>query len=154
MANVFNIIKTFSLWFLEQDLVIILETMRIIAIALSPISPGLCWKIYSQLGFSKDQFDAANWVSLSLPLSLSICILYTCLCAYPYKLCNLSNELSFVLQSETKWGGLKGGQVMAQPKPVFARIENQTEAENGLQSAKKVVKRKEKSSQAQRAVEA
>ncbi|PON56583.1 Methionyl-tRNA synthetase [Parasponia andersonii] len=100
-----------------KDLVIILETMRIIAIALSPVSPGLCWRIYAQLGFSKDHFDAATW-------------------------------------SETKWGGLKGGQAMAQPKPVFARIENQTEAENGVESAKKVVKRKEKSPQAQRAVEA
>lgn len=48
----------------------------------------------------------------------------------------------FALQSETKWGGLKGGQVMAQPKPVFARIENQAEAENVVGAAKKVVKRK------------
>ncbi|XP_024020474.1 methionine--tRNA ligase, chloroplastic/mitochondrial [Morus notabilis] len=88
-----------------KDLVIILETMRIIAIALSPVAPSLCWRIYSQLGFTKDQFDAVTW-------------------------------------SETKWGGLKGGQVMAQPKPVFARIENQAEAENVVGAAKKVVKRK------------
>ncbi|KAM6598947.1 hypothetical protein CsatA_018556 [Cannabis sativa] len=100
-----------------KDLVIILETMRIIAIALSPISPGLCWRIYAQLGFSKNQFDAATW-------------------------------------SETKWGGLKKGQVMGQPKPVFARIENLTEGENGVELPKKGAKRKEKSPKAQQAVEA
>ncbi|OMP11589.1 Aminoacyl-tRNA synthetase, class 1a, anticodon-binding protein [Corchorus olitorius] len=66
-----------------KDLVIILETMRIIAIALSPIAPSLCRRIYAQLGYSEDEFNNLNW-------------------------------------NETKWGGLKGGQVMAQPKPVFA----------------------------------
>lgn len=45
------------------------------------------------------------------------------------------------LQSETKWGGLKGGQVMAQPKPVFARIDQIKETENGGEAAKKVVKK-------------
>lgn len=44
---------------------IILEALRIIAIALSPVTPSLCWRIYGQLGFSKDQFDTATWVSLS-----------------------------------------------------------------------------------------
>ena len=43
---------------------------------------------------------------------------------------------------------------MAQPKPVFARIENLTEAENGVDSPKKGAKRKEKSPKAQQAVEA
>ncbi|KAB2596103.1 methionine--tRNA ligase [Pyrus ussuriensis x Pyrus communis] len=99
-----------------KDLVIILEAMRIIAIALSPVVPSLSWRIYGQLGYSKDQFDAATW-------------------------------------SDTKWGGLKSGQVMEQPKPVFARIENPTEEENGKEAPKKVVK-KEKLPQAKRAVEA
>jgi uncharacterized protein (DUF2461 family) len=49
--------------------VIILEALRIIAIALSPVTPSLCWRIYGQLGFSKDQFDTVTWVSLSLSLS-------------------------------------------------------------------------------------
>ncbi|XP_048325687.2 methionine--tRNA ligase, chloroplastic/mitochondrial [Ziziphus jujuba] len=100
-----------------KDLVIILEAMRIIAIALSPVAPSLCCRIYSQLGYSKDQFDAATW-------------------------------------NETKWGGLKGGHVTSQPKPVFARIENQTEVGNGFEAAKKVTKRKEKLPQDQRVVEA
>ncbi|KAG0490820.1 hypothetical protein HPP92_007683 [Vanilla planifolia] len=69
-----------------KDLVLILEAMRIIAVALSPVSPSLCLRIYSQLGFSKDQFKAATW-------------------------------------SDTTWGGLKAGSVMAEPKPVFVRIE-------------------------------
>ncbi|XP_050250428.1 methionine--tRNA ligase, chloroplastic/mitochondrial [Quercus robur] len=100
-----------------KDLVIILEALRIIAIALSPVTPSLCWRVYAQLGFSKDQFDTATW-------------------------------------SETKWGGLKGGQVMAQPKPVFARIENQVEEEDGGEAAKKVVKNKDRLPQAQGVAEA
>ncbi|XP_004304645.1 PREDICTED: probable methionine--tRNA ligase, mitochondrial isoform X1 [Fragaria vesca subsp. vesca] len=91
-----------------KDLVIILEAMRIIAIALSPVTPSLSWRIYGQLGYSKDQFDAATW-------------------------------------SDTKWGGLKGGQVMAQPQPIFARIESQTEEEKRVQAPeapKKVKKNK------------
>ncbi|CAI0411356.1 unnamed protein product [Linum tenue] len=83
--------------------------MRIIAIALSPVSPGLCWRIYEQLGFSEDQLATVTW-------------------------------------DETKWGGLKGGQVMAQPNPVFARIENPTEVATGTESsaAKPAVKTKKK----------
>lgn len=45
-----------------QDLVIILETMRIIAIALCPIAPSLSLRIYSQLGFTEDQFRLLRWV--------------------------------------------------------------------------------------------
>ncbi|CAN7061343.1 unnamed protein product [Brassica oleracea var. botrytis] len=44
-----------------KDLVIILEVMRIIAVALSPIAPCLSLKIYSQLGFSVDQFNSITW---------------------------------------------------------------------------------------------
>ncbi|KAK7270072.1 hypothetical protein RIF29_22963 [Crotalaria pallida] len=90
-----------------KDLVIILETVRIIAIALFPVTPSLSWRIYEQLGYSKDQFDAATW-------------------------------------RDTKWGGLKGGQVMAQPKPIFARIENQTEVEDKVSAVGKTVKGKGK----------
>lgn len=43
---------------------------------------------------------------------------------------------------------------MAQPKPVFARIENQMEADNGAEAVKVEVKRKEKLPKDQRAVEA
>ncbi|KAA8539441.1 hypothetical protein F0562_026133 [Nyssa sinensis] len=82
-----------------KDLVIILEAMRIIAIALSPITPNLSLRIYAQLGYSQDQFKTVTW-------------------------------------GETKWGGLRGGQVMAQPKPVFARIENQTEGEDRREETK------------------
>lgn len=45
---------------------IILEAMRIIAIALSPVTPRLCLRIYEQLGYTKEQFNATTWVSLSL----------------------------------------------------------------------------------------
>ncbi|KAH1045649.1 hypothetical protein J1N35_036433 [Gossypium stocksii] len=101
-----------------KDLVVILEAMRIIAIALSPVAPSLCRLIYAQLGYSEDQFDKINW-------------------------------------SETKWGGLKGGQVMAQPKPVFARIEQIKENENGAEAApQKVVKKKERKQKVQGVIEA
>lgn len=63
--------QEFSLMMFEQDLVIILETVRIIAIALSPATPSLSWRIYEQLGYSRDQFDETTWVGLSLPLSFS-----------------------------------------------------------------------------------
>lgn len=60
-----------------------------------------------------------------------------------------------MLQSDTKWGGLKGGQVMAQPKPVFARIELKTETEDACEpaAAKQVAKRKEKKAKAQAVAE-
>ncbi|KAL3369493.1 hypothetical protein AABB24_010038 [Solanum stoloniferum] len=88
-----------------KDLVIVLEAMRIISIALSPITPGLSLKIYSQLGYTKEQFNAVSW-------------------------------------SDTKWGGLKAGQVMAQATPIFARIEDGTEAETKSAATKKVKKEK------------
>ncbi|KNA10938.1 hypothetical protein SOVF_139570 [Spinacia oleracea] len=44
-----------------KDLVIILEAMRIIAIALLPVAPSLCWRIYSQLGYSEDEYNALTW---------------------------------------------------------------------------------------------
>ncbi|OWM70976.1 methionine--tRNA ligase, chloroplastic/mitochondrial [Punica granatum] len=90
-----------------KDLVVVLEVMRIIAVTLAPVAPSLCLRIYKQLGYSEDQFNALTWV-------------------------------------DTKWGGLKCGQVMAQPKPVFARIETQTEEEGkaavGSRSGKKKLK--------------
>ncbi|KAJ0046175.1 hypothetical protein Pint_06258 [Pistacia integerrima] len=87
-----------------KDLVIILEAMRIIAVALSPVTPNLSWRIYEQIGYSKDQFNSATW-------------------------------------SDTKWGGLKGGQVMAQPKPIFARIEQRAETEDGSEPAARQVEK-------------
>ncbi|KAK4353703.1 hypothetical protein RND71_025897 [Anisodus tanguticus] len=88
-----------------KDLVIVLEAMRIISIALSPITPGLSLRIYSQLGYTEEQFNAVSW-------------------------------------SDTKWGGLKAGQVMAHAMPIFARIEDGTEAETKSAATKKVSKEK------------
>ncbi|XP_010669911.1 methionine--tRNA ligase, chloroplastic/mitochondrial [Beta vulgaris subsp. vulgaris] len=91
-----------------KDLVIILEAMRIIAIALLPAAPSLCWRIYSQLGYSEDEYNALTW-------------------------------------HETKWGGLKAGRVMAEAKPVFARIELVTDVDDvGVQPVKKTSKNKAK----------
>ncbi|CAI9762739.1 unnamed protein product [Fraxinus pennsylvanica] len=88
-----------------------------IAIALSPITPSLCLRIYTQLGYSEDQFKAVTW-------------------------------------NDTKWGGLKCGQIMAQPNPVFGRIELETEAKNAGESAKKASKKMNKTPKTQKAVEA
>eukprot|EP00262_Sarcandra_glabra_P020627 TRINITY_DN832_c0_g1_i1.p1 TRINITY_DN832_c0_g1~~TRINITY_DN832_c0_g1_i1.p1 ORF type:complete len:604 (-),score=80.16 TRINITY_DN832_c0_g1_i1:46-1857(-) len=90
-----------------KDLVIILEAIRIIAVALSPVAPNLCLRIYSQLGYSKDQFQAVTW-------------------------------------SDSKWGGLKAGQVMADPKPVFARVEHKKKGEDAGVEAQKVAKGKKR----------
>ncbi|PWA74658.1 methionyl-tRNA synthetase [Artemisia annua] len=95
-----------------KDLVLILEAMRIIAVALSPVTPKLCLGIYRQLGYTEEQFNAATW-------------------------------------SDTKWGGLKAGQVMAPPNPIFARIEVVAEEEGGPTVEKKVSKKKQKSPQTQ-----
>ena len=55
---------------------IILEAMRIIAIALSPVTPKFCLRIYEQLGYTKEQFNATTWVSLSLSLSSLYAFIY------------------------------------------------------------------------------
>uniref|UniRef100_A0A0D9VR20 methionine--tRNA ligase n=1 Tax=Leersia perrieri TaxID=77586 RepID=A0A0D9VR20_9ORYZ len=98
-----------------KDLVIILETMRIIAIAISPITPSLSLRIYTQLGFTEDQFRALRW-------------------------------------EDAKWGGLKAGQVMMEPKPIFARIETETEEKD--QSSSKATKGGKKKAKSQGLVEA
>ncbi|KAI3461607.1 hypothetical protein Pfo_018270 [Paulownia fortunei] len=46
----------------SKDLVIVLEAIRIVAIALSPVTPSLALRIYTQLGYSEDQFNAVTWV--------------------------------------------------------------------------------------------
>ncbi|KAL8162158.1 hypothetical protein V2J09_013647 [Rumex salicifolius] len=89
----------------SKDLVIILEAMRIIAVALSPVSPSLCWRIYSQLGYSQDQYDTITW-------------------------------------DDTRWGGLKADQIMAQPNPVFARIELPVEGDDGGEATKQKAPKK------------
>ncbi|KAL2238303.1 UNVERIFIED_CONTAM: Methionine--tRNA ligase, chloroplastic/mitochondrial [Sesamum indicum] len=91
----------------SKDLVIVLEAIRIVAIALSPITPSLSLRIYTQLGYSEDQFNAVSW-------------------------------------SETRWGGLKPGHITAQPKPVFARIELETDLNNATSETKKASKKKER----------
>ncbi|GAB2276594.1 Methionine--tRNA ligase, chloroplastic/mitochondrial [Dionaea muscipula] len=108
----------------SKDLVIILEAMRIIAIALSPVAPSLCKRIYTQLGYSEDQFDDVTW-------------------------------------NDTRWGGLKAGQVMGEVKPVFARIDHQDTLDAGGEAAaaaaaaaNKAPRTKGKASRTQTAAEA
>ncbi|CAA0814162.1 methionyl-tRNA synthetase / methionine--tRNA ligase / MetRS (cpMetRS [Striga hermonthica] len=45
----------------SKDLVNVLEAMRIVAVAISPITPSLALRIYTQLGYSEDQFYAITW---------------------------------------------------------------------------------------------
>ncbi|KAK4412386.1 Methionine--tRNA ligase, chloroplastic/mitochondrial [Sesamum alatum] len=100
----------------SKDLVIVLEAIRIVAIVLSPITPSLSLRIYTQLGYSEDQFNAVSW-------------------------------------SETRWGGLKAGHITAQPQPVFARIELETDLNNATSETKKASKKKERQ-KTQKVVEA
>ncbi|CAM6034547.1 unnamed protein product [Sphagnum compactum] len=46
----------------SQDLTAVLEAVRILAVALSPVIPELCGRIYSQLGYSKADFESLSWV--------------------------------------------------------------------------------------------
>ncbi|XP_071709815.1 methionine--tRNA ligase, chloroplastic/mitochondrial [Rutidosis leptorrhynchoides] len=100
-----------------KDLVVILEAMRIIAVALSPVAPKLCLRIYQQLGYTEQQFNAATW-------------------------------------NDTKWGGLKAGQIMALPSPIFTRIEIMTDVDGGAPVEKKVSKKKQKAPQSQTTIQA
>lgn len=43
------------------DLVAILEVTRILAVALSPVAPTTCQRIYLQLGYSDSDFRALSW---------------------------------------------------------------------------------------------
>lgn len=44
-----------------QDLVTVLEAVRIVAVALSPVTPQLCSRIYLQLGYSGNDFQSLTW---------------------------------------------------------------------------------------------
>eukprot|EP00897_Mesotaenium_endlicherianum_P008168 jgi/Mesen1/737/ME000110S_11009 len=46
------------------DLLAVLEAVRIVAVALSPVTPQLSRRIYSQLAYSDAQFDNLSWVSV------------------------------------------------------------------------------------------
>lgn len=101
---------------------------------------------------------ATQRISLMLlPGYLSKALLHKCSFVMPELSSYLFDKLTciFTLQSDTKWGGLKGGQVMAQPQPIFARIESQTEEEKRVQApdAPKKVK-KDKLPKPQQVVEA
>ena len=63
----------------------------------------------------------------------------------------LGRLICFEMQRDTKWGGLKAGQVMAPPNPIFARIEV-SDDQGGGPVQKKVSKKKEKPPPTQTAV--
>ncbi|KAG0567910.1 hypothetical protein M758_7G105300 [Ceratodon purpureus] len=101
-----------------QDLTVILEAVRIMAVALSPVVPELCSRIYSQLGYTEADFKSISW-------------------------------------EDTRWGGLKRGQVMADAQPIFQRLEdpNAPEVQNSpaKSGGKKNEGKKKKSSVKQKA---
>ena len=39
----------------------VLEAVRVVAVLLSPVTPSLSSRIYQQLGFSQEQFEALSW---------------------------------------------------------------------------------------------
>lgn len=39
----------------------VLELLRVASVALLPVAPGLCARVYLQLGFSREQFEAVQW---------------------------------------------------------------------------------------------
>ncbi|MCO5609888.1 hypothetical protein L7F22_064121 [Adiantum nelumboides] len=44
-----------------EDLVTVLEAVRIVAVALSPVTPQLSLRIYLQLGYSVEDFRSLSW---------------------------------------------------------------------------------------------
>ncbi|XP_047327885.1 methionine--tRNA ligase, chloroplastic/mitochondrial [Impatiens glandulifera] len=80
--------------------------------------------------------EAMRIIAVGLsPVAPSLCLrIYT-------QLGYTEDELRAVTWSDTEWGGLKGGRIMAQPMPVFARIENQKEDEDGSGLEKKLGKK-------------
>ena len=42
-------------------LVAVLEAVRIVAVMMSPVTPGLCSRIYAGLGMSPEQFERLGW---------------------------------------------------------------------------------------------
>ncbi|XP_002981032.2 methionine--tRNA ligase, chloroplastic/mitochondrial [Selaginella moellendorffii] len=69
-----------------KDLAVILESVRILSVALSPVVPDLCKRMWLQLGYQDEHFNQISW-------------------------------------DDTRWGGLKAGQLVATPSPVFPKIE-------------------------------
>ncbi|XWS66017.1 hypothetical protein CRYUN_Cryun05aG0164000 [Craigia yunnanensis] len=115
------------------------------------------WSLFKQGGAASEAaakdlviiLEAMRIIAISLsPVTPSLCRRIYAQLGYS------EDQFDRLTWSETKWGGLKGGQVMAQPKPVFTRIEQIKETENGDEAAKKVVKKKEKKRQVQGVVEA
>ncbi|KAL2641423.1 hypothetical protein R1flu_009010 [Riccia fluitans] len=43
------------------DLIVVLEVVRIVAIGLSPVIPEFCSRIYSQLGYTEENFRTISW---------------------------------------------------------------------------------------------
>lgn len=77
----------------KQVLYSILESVRLAAYLLSPVTPYLCSSIYQQLGYDTDFNDAAL-TNVTVPFANHSC-----------------------------WGTLSSKQVFGEPKPVFQRLE-------------------------------
>lgn len=77
----------------NQVLYSVLESVRLAAYLLSPIVPNLSTEIYRQLGFSVD-FNNRSLVSSSVPYAI-----------------------------HASWGTLPGNQALAEPRPIFQKLE-------------------------------
>lgn len=77
----------------EQILYSVLESVRLAAYLLSPITPTLSTAIYHQLGFAVD-FNDPGTIDRLAPFAV-----------------------------QARWGALPGGQAIEEPKPVFQRLE-------------------------------
>ncbi|MGK7874409.1 MAG: methionine--tRNA ligase [Xenococcaceae cyanobacterium] len=81
----------------EQVLYAVLESVRLSAYLLSPIIPNLSSNIYRQLGFSIDFNDKT-----------------------------LVNKAS-LFEKHAKWGNLQVNQNLSKPRPIFSRLETQSD---------------------------
>ena len=81
----------------EETLYAVLESVRLAAYWLSPITPTLSGKIYQQLGYQQSGYD----VSFD----------------------DLKGDAAIALKSHGEWGILTAGQNMEKPQPVFQKLE-------------------------------
>ncbi|CDP00066.1 unnamed protein product [Coffea canephora] len=114
------------------------------------------WSLFKQGGAASETaakelvivLEAMRIIAIVLsPVTPSLCLrIYN-------QLGYTEDQFDTITWSDAKWGGLKAGQVMAQPKPVFSRIENQIEDGNAGETVKAGSKDKENINQNKSAIE-
>ena len=100
-------------------LLAVLETVRIVAVMLSPITPALAQRVYLQLGFSEAEAGGRRWEHAQWGGKSCVCELCYCEPAL-FSACLTCLNAPCQLSG---FAGLKDGQSTPKPTPVFQRLE-------------------------------